>query len=46
MTNYNVCGPSTLNTQLQISYEEVRIVEYKSVYDFTGELQDEIFYLE
>jgi hypothetical protein len=31
---------------IQIGYEKVPIGEYRSVYDLTGELMDEFFYLE
>lgn len=35
-----------IEVELLISYEGVLIGEYKSLYDMSGELQDESFYLE
>jgi len=46
LTFINESKEPQIEVVIQISYEEVPIGEYKSVYDLTGELQDEFFYLE
>lgn len=46
LTFLNESKEPQIEIELQITYEGVPIGEYKSVYDLTGELQDEFFYLE
>ena len=46
LTFINESKEPQIEVVIQISYEEVPIGEYKNVYDLTGELQDEFFYLE
>ncbi len=35
-----------IEVAIQVSYQDVIIAEYKSVYDSTGELEEEFFYFE
>ena len=46
LTFLNESKEPQIEVEIQISYKEEPIGEYKSVYDLNGELQDELFYLE
>ena len=42
----NEAAEPQIEVVLEINYKEEAIGEYQSAYDITGELQDEVFYME